>query len=416
MNKISIFIIVLISMLLASCVKDLGTTEVEYVKAEAIYGNIDDLRNTELVSASKAIVDPGKVYVSEDLLLIGEEGEGIHVFDNSDPEAPKELYFMNIPQNREFYVANNKIYAESLYDVVKIDISNKQAPTIESRVENAFAEPFLNAQGESLVGFKFTQVTESLDRSSNIFELINGNDPLFFDYQQRLIPRSNVPASFAGSSGSSIGTVNRIAHTDDHLYIISNSLLYTFNDGSQLQKVNESNIGWNMETIYPQKEALFIGTSNSMEILSIADLDNPTWVSNFAHATSCDPVLPNGNTAYVTLRSGTECDGNIDALIVVDIQNLTFPQSKQDIDMESPYGMTIIAGQLYVGEGENGLKIFNILADNTLELVEHDKSIQAYDVIPHPTKSNIILVASPAGFGQYQITSTSRTLLSWIAA
>jgi len=416
MNKISIFIIAVFATALFSCTEDLGKTTVEYEKAEAIYGDLDALRSTALVSPSRTITDPGKVYVSENLLLIGEEGEGIHVFDNSDPESPQELYFINIPQNREFYVTNNKIYAESLYDVVKIDISNIQAPVLESRVENAFANPRENSNGESLIGFTYTQVSETLDRSSNIFNLINGNDPIFFDFQQQLIPRSSVPASFAGSSGSSIGTVNRIAHAKDHLYIISNSNIYTFQDGDSFDKVSENQIGWNMETIYPQEESLFIGTRNSMEILSIVNAANPAWVSNFSHATSCDPVLPAGNTAYVTLRSGTECDGNIDALTVIDIQDLTIPRSKQEIDMESPYGMTIINGQLYVGEGENGLKIFNILDDDTLELVDHDKSIQAYDVIPHPTKSDIILVASPSGFGQYQITSTSRELLSWISA
>jgi len=416
MNKISIFIFAIITIVLTSCTKDLGKTTVEYEKAVAIYGDINDLRSTNLVSDSKDIVDPGKVYVSEDLLLIGEEGKGIHVFDNTNPESPEALYFINIPENKEFYVADNKIYAESLYDVIKIDIANRQAPFIESRVENAFGEPYVNSKGESLVGFNYTSVTEELDRSSSIFSLINGSDPLYFDYQEKLIPRSNVPASFAGSSGSSIGTVNRIAHTNDHIYIISNSIIYTFKDANQLEKVGQDNLSWNMETIYPRGNSLFIGTQNSMEILSIEDPDNPTLVGIFSHATSCDPVLPTENTAYVTLRSGNDCEGNIDALNVVDIQDLNSPFSKQDIEMESPYGMTIIGDQLYVGEGKNGLKIFKIQADDTLELVDHDRSIQAYDVIPHPTKADIILVASPEGFGQYQITATSRTLLSWISA
>jgi len=415
MNKISTFMLAIISLTLISCFEDQGTAEVTYKKAVAIYGDLNDLRSTQLVTASKTIVDPGKVYISDDLLLIGEEGEGIHVFDNTNPEVPKELYFINIPQNREFYVIRNKIYAESLYDLIKIDISDMQAPMIESRIENAFSEPFVNASGESLIGFEYGEVTETLDRTSYIYTQINEQDPLYFDFQQELIPRSVVPASFAGS-GSSIGTVNRMAFTNDHLYVIGNSTLYTFRDDIFLSKVTESEIGWNMETIYPQGDALFVGTRNSMEILSIADADDPSRIGRFSHARSCDPVLPDGNTAYVTLRSGTDCFGNTDALTVVDIGNLNSPFSKQEIQMESPYGMTIIDGKLYVGEGENGLKIFNILEDATLEYLDHDRNIPAYDVIPHPTKANIILVASPTGFGQYEITSSSRKLLSWISA
>ena len=416
MNKISFLFFAVLAISLVSCTEDLGKTEVTYTKATAIYGDINDIRSAPLVAESRAIVDPGKVYVSEDLLLIGEEGKGIHVFDNSNPEAPSELYFMNIPENREFYVTNNKIYAESLYDVVKIDISNRQAPVIDSRVENAFTTPQENGQGQSIVGFEYRTVTEELDRSSGLWELANTGDPIFFDFSERLIPASNVPASFAGSSGSSIGTVNRIAHTKDHLYIISNSIIYSFRDDTEFEKVSENSIGWAMETIYPKDDALFIGTQNSMEILSITDPDNPSWISNFSHATSCDPVLPTDETAYVTLRSGNECDGNVDALIAIDIQSLTRLEAIQEIEMESPYGMTIINGQLYVGEGENGLKVFDILEDNTLELVDFDKSIQAYDVIPHPTRADVILIASPEGFGQYQITTTNKKLLSWISA
>jgi len=417
MNKFSFFMLALLVLAATSCVEDLGKTTVTYEKAEAVYGNLDDLRSAELISPSKSLIDPGKVYVSDDLLLIGEEGQGIHVYDNSTPESPIGMYFINIPSNHEFYVADNKIYAESLFDVIKIDISDKHAPTIEQRIENAFGEPLTNNEGEELIGFEYSVVTETLDKSSSIFGLDFQNNTIFFDFQQQLIPTSNVPASFAGSSGSSIGTVNRIARTNDHVYIISNSLIYTFSDDSSFEKVSEIPIGWEMETIYPQGQELFIGTRNSMEILSIAfDAGNPEWISSFAHATSCDPVLPNGNTAYVTLRSGTACDGFVDGLSVIDVSNVRLPVSIQEIEMESPYGMTIVEGQLYVGEGENGLKIFDIEENGALSLVEHDKNIQAYDVIPHPTRADIILVASPDGFGQYQISTNSRKLLSWIAA
>ena len=71
--------------------------------------------------------------------------------------------------------------------------------------------------------------------------------------------------------------------------------------------------------------------------------------------------------------------------------------------MRSPYGMAMIDSKLFVGEGENGLTIFD--ATNKLELVEvlHDGSIQAFDVMEHPTRNDLILIAGPNGLEQYII-------------
>ena len=47
------------------------------------------------------------------------------------------------------------------------------------------------------------------------------------------------------------------------------------------------------------------------------------------------------------------------ALIVLDITSMALAEQIQEIEMESPYGLTMIGDKLYVGEGENGLKIFD---------------------------------------------------------
>ena len=50
-----------------------------------------------------------------------------------------------------------------------------------------------------------------------------------------------------------------------------------------------------------------------------------------------------------------------------------------------------------------------------LTLETFDQSIEAYDVIHHPTNTNILLVAGPNGLGQYEIEGEERlTLVSWL--
>ena len=278
-------------------------------------------------------------------------------------------------------------------------------PELENGI--ADADSYQNGNGEALIGFDFEVVTESFSADSDIANLINNNNQpvYYFDYAQRIIPESAVPASFAGNSSNGNGSVNRIAFHNQHVYVISRSNLTIFEDLGNLNKVYDQMMGNNMETVYPDGDRLFIGTQNSMMLLDITNPQQPDYVSDFWHVTACDPVYPEGNVAYVTLRTGDQnnCPGNENALIVLDITNPYNPVEQEEFVMDSPYGMTMIGNLLYVGEGSNGLRIFDATDRLNLREIKHDKNVTAYDVIAHPTKSNILLISGPQGIGQYEV-------------
>jgi hypothetical protein len=144
-----------------------------------------------------------------------------------------------------------------------------------------------------------------------------------------------------------------------------------------------------------------------MEIYNIDYPENPQRESSFSHQTSCDPVFPvNSETAYLTLRTGdfAECPGDVNGLYVLDISgNWAF--ELHQIEMLSPFGMTLIGDELFVGEGENGLKIFDVTDRRNPILKTWEKSITAFDIIAHPTREGMILIAGPNGFSQFQINS-----------
>ncbi len=407
MKKLLLILLPLTFFILQSCTKDFGSVEVSYKKATAVYGDLVAIRNTPLMEGARPINNAGKIFVAENLLLIGEEGDGIHIVDNTNPKNPTNLSFMNIPGNREFYVAGNILYAESHYDMLKIDLSNKSQPSIASRVEDAFAdsENFKNANGEVLIKFNFEDVTEKVSEDSEIYQQLWGHQEIYYyDFAHQLIPPSQVPVSFAGNSSASIGSVNRIAVAKNHVYVITSNSITPFEDNGTLTVFDEVYANGGMETIYPDGDKLYIGTQQSMEIFDINNPAQPQWNASFQHATSCDPVLPCGDVAYVTLRTGDvgDCPGDENALLVLDVKN-TNPTQLQEIEMESPFGMTIVGSKLYVGEGRNGLKIFNIEDKQNITLDTWEPNIEAYDIIYHPTNPNLILIAGPVGISQYEI-------------
>lgn len=415
MQYLSKLFIVFTLFALVSCDADTSQVEVNYTKAVAIYGDLDEIRATPLIGEVQEIVDPGKIYVGEDYLLIGEEKKGVHILDNTDRSNPTAVGFINIPGNREFYVEDGFLYGESYYDMLKVDISTPTQPKLVNRVENIFEARFLNDASNALIGFDFEKVTEEIDPNSDLFfELQSNYNEVYIDYVESIIPASAVPASFAGS-GQTSGTVNRITRQNDHLYAITNSKLAVFKDNEELEFLQTTHAGWGMETIYPHEDFLFVGTRGSMEIYSTDSPENPQVVSSFWHATSCDPVYPIDDTAYLTLRAGDDCPGDRNNLVILNIENIYNPQEVSTIEMESPHGMSLINDVLYVGEGTFGLKLFDASDRQNPTLIKNEQAIEAYDIIPHPTSKDIILVAGPKGFGQYEVDENyNMSLISWI--
>ena len=407
MKKMSYLILGSLALFMFSCTKDTGSIEVTYFKAEAIYGNLDDSRATVLNAPASEIVNPGKIYIGEDFILIGEEGKGVHVIDNSNPSNPTTTNFINIPGNREFYVEGDKLFAESIYDFVKIDISNTNNAVLESRLNDVIATPTYNAAGDALLTFNFTEVTEKLEIESVAYTQASTFDYVYYDYLENVIPQSAVPSSFAGTTGQS-GTVNRVAINGDNMYLINKSnLLILEDDGANINLLSNERIGWGntLETVYVHEDALFLGTTGSMEIYDVSTPTQPRQLDRYSHTTSCDPVYPKGKVAYVTLRTGDErrCPGDINAMVALNIEDFSNIYETSQTEMISPFGMTSKNDVLYVGEGENGLKMFDISNAEKPSLIKFDQGIEAYDIITHPSNNNQILIAGPEGLSQYMI-------------
>jgi hypothetical protein len=142
-----------------------------------------------------------------------------------------------------------------------------------------------------------------------------------------------------------------------------------------------------------------------MIVMSISNPTMPAYISEYQHPTSCDPVYPNGNVAYLTLRTGdfSGCSGDENTLTVLDISTVSNPVEIDQITMQSPYGMTLIDNKLFVGEGENGLVIFDATNPSALVQLSSNPSIKAYDIIKHPTLTDVVLTTGNNGLEQYKV-------------
>ena len=80
----------------------------------------------------------GKIYIKDQWVFIGDINLGVHVIDNSNPENPNKIGFIQIFGNHDISIKGNIMYADNFEDLVAIDFSNMQQPVITKRIEGVY--------------------------------------------------------------------------------------------------------------------------------------------------------------------------------------------------------------------------------------------------------------------------------------
>ncbi|HKK87420.1 MAG TPA: hypothetical protein VJ917_01135 [Saprospiraceae bacterium] len=409
MRPISIVSFILIIASFYSCSEEFGTTTVTYTRAEAVYKPVSEVRINEFNSPVRNVEEKGKIYVGEDYLLLGELDAGIHVFDNSDPESPQKINFIQIPGNYDFFVEGDNLYANNYFDLVKLDISDPSNVQLVNRhssglIKDESIKYQSTDPNNQLVGFSFETITEDVDPNTGIWEYLqSGHNTIYFDHKDEVIPPSSVPSTFVGSSSGQAGTTNRIAVHKDKLYILMRNRIEYF--GSDLESLGSHNVvGWGLETLYEYNDHLYVGTDASMIVYEISDQEL-LYRGQFNHARACDPVLPiSDNIAYVTTRSGGNCPGDENRLYVVRTNTAQSQYTElQRFNLRHPFGMAVVDGKLFVAESELGLSVLDAQNPENLNLLGTWNGLVVEDVLPHPAREDVLLISTGQSIAQLKV-------------
>jgi hypothetical protein len=175
----------------------------------------------------------------------------------------------------------------------------------------------------------------------------------------------------------------RFALSRDRLYTVGLSELQVFNT-SVAEKplfVSKQYIGWDIETIFPMDNYLFIGSNTGMYIFDATNKDNPVQKSRFEHARVCDPVISDGDYAYVTLRSGNRCAGFTNQLDVLSVKDVSNPILIRSYPMTNPHGLSKDGNTLMICEGAEGLRMLDATSPSDIKTLNLLKGFHTYDVI-----------------------------------
>jgi len=395
------FLLITIMLGMTACVKDTCKQKHTYTYFEAVYKTKEAVRANIKSNPARSVETPGKIYTLGKYIFLNEVDKGIHIIDNNNPSQPRNIFFIDVPGNLDIAVKGNTLYADLYTDLVAIDISDPANVKVEKIIDGIFPDRYYGngfvrgANTDQIITDwvkKETTVTEDCDQQGGGW---------IMDRTDVFMASSNMAGgSKASSPVGAGGSMARFTIMNDRLYTVNSSALDVFNisDAKDPKRTNTVNVGWGIETIYPFRNKLFIGSQSGMFIYDATNADVPAASGQFSHATSCDPVIADDEYAYITLRSGTACQGFSNQLDIVKLNNISNPVLQKTYTMKNPHGLSKDGDLLFICDGEAGLKVYNAANVMNLKLINEIPEIDTYDVI---TMNKIALVVAKDGLYQY---------------
>lgn len=219
-----------------------------------------------------------------------------------------------------------------------------------------------------------------------------------------------VGSAAVGTSGKG-GSTARFAIVDNRLYTLAGSQLITFS----LEKpeapvaLTQISVARDVETMFPYGQSLYLGASTGMYIYDLNDPDLPSLLGQHTHQRACDPVVVQGDKAFVTLKAGNRCGGNENVLEVIDVSEPERPRRVAKVPMFAPTGLAIEGEQLFVCDGAAGLKVFDVTDPLDLKITDALIGQSCNDLIPH---QGLLIATTNDGIWQYQNQKGQLELLS----
>ena len=378
-----------------------------YNVARPILMSKEELRVSVEILGPQNILDEGKIYAYNNYIFINDNNLGVHIIDNSNPSSPQAIAFIKIPGNKDISIKDNHLYADSFVDLVVFDISDIVNIDEVNRLQDVFNIYDYNIPDNAdIIEFDdfdfFEDVVVGWDIVLERREVFNQDDIFVLDGASNAAEMGNVGVG---------GSLARFQIVDDYLYTVGEYELSIFDISNLDSPVFNSFMyaGWNIETMFYSNDYLYLGGTNGMYIYGIENRTQPAYMSEFVHWEGCDPVVVDGNYAYLTLRSGNLCGQQESVLEVIDVSDKANPILVAQYIMENPYGLGFKNNSLFVCDGTAGLKIFDKTNPLYLELIENFEDVQGKDVIP--LENSLLLIGDNILY-QYEYTENSVNLIS----
>jgi hypothetical protein len=409
-----ISLLILGVFLLPACMKDKVTRT--YQISTPIYEVLTKFREGIKSGDAVAVQQAGKITVDGKYIFLSEPYKGIHVIDNSNPSSPKNVSYINIPGNEDMAISGHTLYADAYGDLVTFDITDPLHVVAKNFSANVFPDQSIYYEGAYASGVSFNPDSVNVivgwsTRDTTVDYTLGGNNLM---YAGGCANCSTIPL-FAAANSNAVpanatatnGSLARFSIINNYLYTVGPSNLTTFDISQPFKPAFTATVtvDWHVETIYPLKDRLFVGTNNGMYMYDVQSSPSaPSLIGQFTHVRGCDPVIADQNYAYVTINDSSACLGFNNELQIVNIKDLGNSFMVSSYQLTHPVGLSKDGNNLFICDGVDGLKIYNASDVNNLQLIKQCRDATMYDVV---ALNGLAIVVTASGLYQYDYSDLS---------
>lgn len=214
------------------------------------------------------------------------------------------------------------------------------------------------------------------------------------------------------SAPSINGSYTTMLTVGNRLYAVSTEELTTYDitNRKSPEVIDRQSVGFQIESLYHYDQVLFIGSQSSLHIFSLDGSGVPerrseTPYAEFDGAQPCDPVVSNGEKAFVTLSSDvierSECGLRsvlINELRVYDVTDLENPSLEVIMEMDQPKGLSLDGNLLFIALKKDGALILDVSNVHDIKTIKHFPGFDAFDLI---ARNGTLLVVGPKQIHTY---------------
>ena len=142
MNNIQFGLFAILLLIVGGC-EVLSTSDLEppgiVEGVRPIYVNAEDW---DVITSMEPqpIENLGKIYYKFPYIFVNERNKGIHILDNTTPENPLPIRFIEVLGSEDVAIKGNYLYVDNITDLVTIDITDIENITVTNRVKNLYTE------------------------------------------------------------------------------------------------------------------------------------------------------------------------------------------------------------------------------------------------------------------------------------
>jgi len=147
MRKHPTLFILIVAICLQSCCfygdcdDEFDDDPLAFSQYEPVFLSREVLETSVQLSEPEEIITSGKSYLKDNLLFINEKRKGFHVFDNSNPEQPVKLKFIEVPGATDLAVRGNILYINQATDLISAEYNaSSNTLSVTKRVADMFPE------------------------------------------------------------------------------------------------------------------------------------------------------------------------------------------------------------------------------------------------------------------------------------